>query len=134
MKQGEGLCEQGILFFHAHRSHVAYLLIVEVRLNLIPEVSRILHNAGDQQLSAALAGGLDRQVDTFIRMYPADEDEMFAPGFALGIKREIDSVVDRCQVIEPGARSESLIETKYPVAVFLIDRHDARRGEAVDGG
>ena len=55
MKQGIRLREQGILLLHPHRSHIADLLIVQVRLNFVPEVGRILHNAGDQQSTPAQA-------------------------------------------------------------------------------
>ena len=62
MNQGIRLREQGILLFHPHRSHIADLLIVQVRLNFVPEVGRVLHNAGDQQLTSTQACDLDRQV------------------------------------------------------------------------
>src|SRR5271154_3340347 len=67
-------------------------------------------------------------------MYPADEDEMLSPGFTLGVESEVDSVVDRCQVIEPRRAIGIADGNKISVTVFLIDRHDLRRGEAVDRG
>ena len=74
----------------------------KMRLNFIPEVACVLHNAGNQQPASTLAGGLDRQVHTLVRMDPPNKDEIVAPVFALWVQGKVDSVVDRRQVIKPG--------------------------------
>ena len=83
---------------------------------------------------STLAGGLDRQVDALIRMDPADKDEIFSAGLSLRVECEVDSVVDRCQVIKPRRAIRIADGNEISVAVLLVDRHDARRGEAVNCG
>src|ERR1700677_861554 len=102
MKQREGLGKQSVLFLHANRPHVADSVFVKMRLNFIPEVAGILHNAGNQQPASTLAGGLNRQVHTLVWMNPPNKNEVLAPARTLWVQIKVDSVVNRCQIIKPG--------------------------------
>ena len=83
-----------------------------MRLHLLAEVGPILDNARDQQRQPAQARNLDRQMDALVGVNPAEENQVIAAAFLERVQREVDSVIDRRQVIQPGARSESLMETK----------------------
>ena len=71
------LREQLVLARHVHRPDVADRLI-EVRLHLLAEVCPILDNARDEQRQPAQARNLDRQMDTLVRMNPAEEDQVIS--------------------------------------------------------
>ena len=51
-------------------------------------------------------------------MYPADEDEILSRRFTLGVKCEVDSVVDRRQVIEAGGAIGIADGNEISVTVF----------------
>ena len=67
---------------------------------------------------AAQPGNRDGQMDAFVGMNSAQEDQLFAGRLLKRIQREIDPVVHGGQIVQSGARSESLMETKYPSRYF----------------
>jgi hypothetical protein len=50
-------------------------------LHLLSEVRPILDNAGNKQRQAAPLSNLDRQMDTLVRVNPAEEDQVIAALF-----------------------------------------------------
>ena len=95
-----------------------------MRLHFVAEVGRILHDAGDQQAPPALLRHLDGQVDAFVRMDAANENEVFPPARSLGIERQIDSVVDRRQIIQSRRAIRIADGNEIPGTILLVDRHD----------
>ena len=75
VQQCSGTREQLILARYIHRPDVADRLI-QVRLDLLPKVCLILDNARDEQRQPAQASDLDRQMDTLVRVNPAEENQV----------------------------------------------------------
>ena len=103
-----------------------------MRLNLIPEVIRILHNPGDDQLPPTPAGGLDCQVDPLVGMNPPNKDQLLPFARSQGVERKVDSVVNGREVIQARCAIRIANGNEVSVLIFLVNRHDARRGEAVN--
>ena len=82
-------------------------MIVEVGFDLLPEIGLILDNASDEQAQSAQASNLDGQMNTLIRVNPAEENQVITAGFLKRVQREVDAVVDRRQVIQPWRRDRS---------------------------
>ena len=92
-----------------------------MRLHLLPEVGLILDNARDEQRQPAQAGDLDRQMNTLVRVNPAEEDQVIAAAFLKRVQREIDPVVDRRQVIQP-RRAIGVADGNKISVTILLDR------------
>ncbi len=43
---------------------------------------------------------LNRQMDTLVRVNPAEEDQVISAKFLDRVRREVDSVIDRRQIIQ----------------------------------
>ena len=99
MEESSGSSKQFVLALHVHRPDVEDVLIVEMGLDLLPEIRLILNDTCDDQTHSAQASNLDGEMDTFIRVDPAQENQVFAATVLKGIQREIDAVVDGRQVI-----------------------------------
>ena len=69
-----GTREQCVFFRYAHRPDIADFLIIDVRFEPVPIIDFILDDSGDDQTPAAQASDLDGQMDTLIRVNPAEED------------------------------------------------------------
>ena len=87
-------------FPHIHWSDIKEILTVEIGFDLVPEIGLILDNAGDDQAASAQASNLDGQMNAFIRVNPAEENQVITAGFLKRLEREIDAVVDGRQVIQ----------------------------------
>ena len=124
MQQSPGPRKQFVLARHVHRPDVADVLIVEVGLDLLPEICLILDDPRDEQRQPAQTSNLDRQMDTFVRVDPAEENQSSPPRFLKRVQREIDAVVDGRQVIQPCGSIGVADGDKISVAILLIDRHD----------
>ena len=74
-------CEQFILARNANRPDIADVLIIDVGLDLLPEVGLILDDSGDDQAPAAQASDLDGQMDTLVRVNPAQKNQVIAARF-----------------------------------------------------
>src|ERR1017187_9942857 len=75
VQQHSGTREQLILARHVYWPDVSDRLI-QVGLHLLSEVCPILDNARDEKGQPAQASNLDRQMDTLIRVNPAEEDQV----------------------------------------------------------
>ena len=82
---------------------------------------------------SAQASHLNRQMDTFIRMNPAEEDQIVTARFLKRIQREVDPVINRREVIQPRRAIGVADGNKISVAILLINRHDSGRRESVNG-
>ena len=93
----------------------------------------ILDDAGDQQRQPTPLRNLDRQVDALVRVDPAEKDQIIAAGFLKRVQREVDSVIDRRQVVQPRRAIGVADRDEVSVTILLIDRHDSGRRESVNG-
>ena len=120
VQQRPGLREQRVLARHVHRPDVADRLI-EVGLHLLAEVGLILDNARDEQRQPAQASNLDRQMDALVRVNPAEEDQVIAAAFLKRVQREVDSVIDRSQIVQP-RRAIGVADGDEVSVAILLDR------------
>ena len=100
MEQGVRRSEHAGSLGGAHRSEVADLLAVDVRLDLTAEVLLVLDDAGDVEPPAGSTGHLDRRRRALVGMDAAEEQQVVA---WRGMHRErsgVDAVVDRGGVVE----------------------------------
>jgi hypothetical protein len=67
-------------------------------------------------------------------MNAAQENQVITAGFLKRVQREVNPVVDRRQVIQPRRAIGIADGNKISVTVLLIDGHDFRRRESMDGG
>src|SRR5450432_1246357 len=84
-------------------------------------------------MPAAQASHLDGQVDTLVRMYPPQENQVAAGGGLEWIERQIDSVVDSRDVIQAGRPVRVTDRDKIAIAVLAVNGHDPGRRESVNG-
>ena len=73
-------------------------------------------------------------MDAFVRMNAAEKNQIIASGCRQRIKRQVDSVIDRRQIIEAGRAIGVADGNEITVAILFINRHDLRRRKSVDGG
>ena len=104
-----------------------------MRLYLLAEVALILDNPGDKEWQPAQASRLDRQMDTFVRVNPAEEDEVISATFLDRVQREIDPVIDRREIIQTRCAIGVADRNKISVPILFVHGHDFGRGESVDG-
>src|SRR5882762_9642622 len=99
---------------------------------LLTEVSLVLDNARDEQRQSALAGHLDRQMDALVWVNAAQENQMVPCGFLKRVKREVDSAIDRRDVIQSGRAVGVADRNEVSIAILLIDGHDLGGRESMD--
>src|SRR5579872_1920880 len=102
-------------------------------LDLLSEIGFVLDNTGDDQPHSAQTRNLDSQVNTFIRVDPAEENQVITAAFPKRVQPEINSVVDSRQVIQSCGPVGVADRNKVSVTILLIDGHDFGRRESVDG-
>ena len=71
---------------------------------------------------SAQASNLDRQMDAFVRVNPAEEDQVIAARFLKRVQREVDPVIDCRQVIQPRRAIGVADGNKISVTIFLDRR------------
>jgi hypothetical protein len=81
MQQSAGPREQFVFLRYPYRSDIADFSIIDVRLEPFPIVDFVLDDSSDDQPAAAQASGIDGQMDTFIGVNPAQEDQVLAARF-----------------------------------------------------
>ena len=121
VQQRSGMRKQRVLARHVHWPDVADCLI-EVGLHLFAEIGLILDNARDEQRQPAQARNFDRQMDTLVRVNPAEEDQVIAAMFLQRVQREVDAVVDRRQIIQPRRAIGVADGNKVSVPILLDTR------------
>src|SRR5579862_1111941 len=94
-----------------------------MRFDLLAKIVLILNDAGDDQPHSAQPCNLDRQMNTFVRMDSAEENDVIAAVFLKWIQREVDTVVDSCQVIQSCRPVRVADRDEVSVSILLIDRH-----------
>ena len=72
-------------------------------------------------------------MNTLIRVNPAEEDQVISAKFLDRVQRQVDSVVDGRQVIQPRRPIGVADGNEIPVPILLIHGHDFGRGKSVDG-
>ena len=82
-----------------------------MRLDLFLEVRLVLNDPGDHQPLSGPACHLNGFMDPLVGVYTPEEQQVVSCGFAIGKLREIDAMMDGCDVIEVTA------------LVGLTDRH-----------
>ena len=70
----------------------------------------------------AQASHLDRQMDALVRVNPAEEDQVIAARFLKRVQREVDSVIDRRQIIQPRRAIGVADGDKISVTILLDTR------------
>ena len=103
-------------------------------LDLLAEIGLVLHDAGDDQAPPAQARDLDREMNALVRMNAAEKDKIVTGAILERVEREIDPVVDGRKIIQRRSTVGITDGDVIAVAIFLIDRHDFGRGEAMNGG
>ena len=68
--------KQFVLAWYVDRSDVADLPIIKMRFHLLLEVGLVLNDAGNQERPSALASDFDRQMNAFVRVNPAQKDQV----------------------------------------------------------
>src|SRR3990170_3003130 len=81
------------------------------RLNVTPEVVRVLDDPRDHQGQAGGGRRLDRQMNALVGMDPPEDHRVLAGVRAEGEVRQADAVVDGCHVVEGR------------VSIRITDRH-----------
>src|SRR5271168_4853743 len=73
-------------------------------------------------------------MNALVGMDPPEKDQMIAALFLERVQREVDSVVNRRQVIQPGSPIGIADGNEISIPIFLVKRHDLRGRESMDGG
>ena len=92
--------------------------------DLLPEIGLILDNTSDDQTHSAQTSNLDGQMNTFIRVDPTEENQVFTAGFLKRVQGEVDAVIDGRQVIQPCGSIGVADGHEVSVTILLIDGHD----------
>src|SRR5437588_3291144 len=132
VQQRSGIRKQLVLTGHVHWPDVSDRLS-EVGLHLLAEVGPILDNTRDEQRQPAQASRLDRQMDTLVRVNPAEEDQVISAKSLDRVQGEVDSVIHRGQIIQTRCAIGVADGDKISVTILLIHGHDFGRRESVDG-
>src|ERR1039458_9579185 len=114
MQQRVRAGEQLVFSGDVHGPDELDVYAIEMRFDPLLKIGCILNNARNDQRPAAEESHFNGQVDALIGVNPAEKNQVAAAPLLKGIQRQVDSVVDRRHVVQPGIRSELLIETKYP--------------------
>ncbi len=78
VQEGVGGTEHGRPFGAADGSDVAHAVVVEVRHDLLVEVSLVVDDASDDEAAAGQSGGRDRVLGAFVRVDPTEEQQVIA--------------------------------------------------------
>src|ERR1017187_9334236 len=95
-----------------------------MEFDLLTEIGLILDNTSDDQTHSAQTSNLDGQMNSFIRMDTAEENQVITAGFRKRVQREIDAVVDGRHVIQPCSAIGVADGNKVSVTILPIDGHD----------
>src|ERR1019366_9750099 len=126
LEHGERATQQRIPFRRPNRPQESHSVAVEPRLNLTPEVVRVLDDPRDQQRQAGGGRRLDRQMNALVRMDPPEDQRVVAGVRAEGEVRQADAVVDGCDVVE--VRISIRITDRYVEGVAIVLAVDGQDG------
>src|ERR1700722_18979265 len=96
------------------------------------KIGLVLDNPSDDQTHPAQTSNLDGEINAFIWVDSAQENQVLAAGLLKRVQRKIDAVVDRRQIIQAGGSIRVANGNEVSVAILLIDRHNFGRRESMD--
>src|SRR3954453_8825840 len=135
MEKCRCLSEKSVLLDDVYRSDVGDFVAVNVWLDLLLKVGQILYNSGNDKAPAASKSNLDSEMNTLVGMNTSQKNQIISGGRGLKrIQRHVNAVIDSRQIIQPRGAIGVAYGHKISITIFLVNRHDLRRGESMDGG
>ena|SRR5271167_3070767 len=93
-------------------------------LDPLSEIDLVLDDTSDNQTSTTQTSHLDGQMNSFIRVNPTEENQVITAGCLERVQREIDTVVDSGQVVQPCGSIGVADRNEVSVLVLPIDGED----------